>query len=177
MYGLADSETAWELQFQKRLGCFVLTGWKAPGYGFDSELLSSVPTSPDSGLKILLNFREIFAQQGLGIIGVFTPSIRYSTMSPSKNQQFGLVEKVYSSTADIKRLTRLPFKLPLDPVKWEMSIDRFSRNEVRLLVRERTEGVAPRQAKSVEYFYTARGGVMYLTQIIDRHELLKKSNN
>lgn len=177
-YGYEGTAYHWQQLFEPNGNCFRYIGYKF----FDSiqirEALEKTPTYLDSGLKLLTNLGPLFASGSLELSGFDSRYLRYSRLSEKSITGKKKLEQLNLPRSELLALVKFPFsKKPIQPMDqnlWALEIQWRSSNEVVVKVLEKSNGVAPRDWRSVEYYFSPIKGVMHLVQIVDRHGILQK---
>jgi hypothetical protein len=172
-YGYDWTTNIWELLFERSQTCFRFVGWKSHDVPYGDYTLSYIPEYADSGLRLFRSLAEGFKIHNGDFESMPTKMVRYSRWEQNANlSEPRLVQRVYATPDLLNKVMRFPFEAPMDASKWTFWIDDSFKNEVAIHVQEKSLGVHPKQWKSVEYYFRPLGGIMYLTEIVDRHGML-----
>jgi hypothetical protein len=177
-YGYEGTENHWQQLFEPKGNCFRYIGYKSFDFTKFSETLKTVPTYADSGLSLLTSLGPLFASGRFGLDSFDTSYLRYFTLSEKSANGKRKLEQVNLPRKELLALAKFPFgEKPLQPMdqnRWELQIQWLSANEVVVKIQEKSSGRAPRDWRSVEYYFSPIKGTMHLVQIVDRHGILQK---
>ncbi len=177
-YAYEGTENSWQQLFETNGSCFRYVGYKSFDFTKFRETLKTAPTYADSGLSLFTSLVPLIASGTFRLRSFNTSFLRYSTLSKKSMNGKEKLEQLNLPRNELLALVKFPFdKKPIQPMDqnlWELEIQWHSANEVVVKVQEKSDGVAPRDWRSIEYYFSPIKGVMHLVQIVDRHGVLQK---
>jgi hypothetical protein len=171
-FNLQDSDVGAELRFERHSNCFRYVeyiGMAVPDQVPDRPYF---PKHMDPAVRYFLRFAPASLTKWDQIGQWPSKGINYSRRGRKfEGAELELVGRVYTKPGDLKKLKKFPFAYPIDKKLWQLGVSQESPTEVAITF---SEILAEPNAtgRTISYYFTSSGGIMWLTEIVDKFGLL-----
>jgi hypothetical protein len=179
-YDYEESEGGGELLFERHNDCFRLVEFRGgpmitDRYPADKPYFPKpyFPKHVDPAVRYFLLFAPASLIEWEQLSEWPSKRVTYSRWG-RESEETGL-ELVgggaYKKPEELKKLKKFPFTYPMDEKRWQLVVTQESPVEVSLTFSEKlNEGKSI--GRSISYYFTSSGGIMWLTEIVDKYGML-----